>query len=306
MSSSSRSSAGPLIRSAVCVLGLISLASGEPLGDGTAFDSSKLYTKDNKQFAVNLEGRALVEKAIHLVNALLGARPEKLVAVWHKATKMDDAGRGSSAIPVHSVQHKDRTRTLPAFVPQGCRCIVVDTLALSHWLSRHSADETTQLSLDADHSLAFILLHEVGHIVHGDASGRFENGGYAELNIDPSYAKAREQRADKFAADILRSLIQARQPNSATTAAAMVAMELTKLSWNMQSHRSLQNFGATAIGAPDVFFDRSLTHPNLEWRILNLNNLILQTKEAQALLDAFETARQSGADPKPLYQRQSP
>lgn len=80
-----------------------------------------------------------------------------------------------------------------------------------------------------------------------------------------------------------------------------VVNELSKLSWNMQAFRTLDEFGSFAIGKPDVYFDNGYSHPNLAWRILRVNNLIQQTQDSQALLDFFEEARQRGANPEPLY-----
>ena len=93
------------------------------------------------------------------------------------------------------------------------------------------------------------------------------------------------------------------QVNDISLDANWVVSELTKLSWNMQAFRSLDEFGAFAVGKPSVFFDNGYTHPNLAWRILRVNNLIQQTQETQYLLEAFEDARRRGANPQPLYHR---
>lgn len=78
-------------------------------------------------------------------------------------------------------------------------------------------------------------------------------------------------------------------------------MELTKLSWNMQANRSLDHFGASVVGSPDVFFDKNLSHPNLHWRVLRMNHLIQETATSRELLDDFKEARSRGANPEPLY-----
>ena len=85
-----------------------------------------------------------------------------------------------------------------------------------------------------------------------------------------------------------------------------VVNQLSTLSWNMQAFRSLDEFGAFAIGKPGVYFDAGYDHPNLAWRILRINNLIDRTEATQALLNAFEEARQRGANPAPLYERHEP
>lgn len=71
----------------------------------------------------------------------------------------------------------------------------------------------------------------------------------------------------------------------------------------MHAFRTLDEFGAFAVGKPAVFFDNGYSHPNREWRILRANNLIQRTAGTRYLLDAFEEARVRGANPRPLYER---
>ena len=78
---------------------------------------------------------------------------------------------------------------------------------------------------------------------------------------------------------------------------------LTKLSWNMQAYRTLEEFGAIATGKPAVFFDQNLRHPNLAWRVLRSNDLIQKSDDSRALLVAFEDAPQRGASEQPLYRQ---
>lgn len=82
---------------------------------------------------------------------------------------------------------------------------------------------------------------------------------------------------------------------------AWVSHALVLLSWNMQAFISLDNFGSTPVGAPAVFFDKNLSHPNLIWRVLSVNHLIQQTEVGKKLLESFEAARERGANPEPLY-----
>jgi hypothetical protein len=72
----------------------------------------------------------------------------------------------------------------------------------------------------------------------------------------------------------------------------------------MQAFRTIDEFGAFAVGKPSVFFDNGFTHPNLAWRILRVNDRIQQTDETRSLLKAFEDARELGATSQPLNQRQ--
>jgi hypothetical protein len=161
------------------------------------------------------------------------------------------------------------------------------------------------MALDHGYILAFMLLHEVGHIAHGHAAAEFSKGALSQLNIDPSLAKAREEEADEFASVLIRDLSRSSPATNTSMTANLVAMELLKISWNMQAYRTLDEFAASATGKPSVFFDRSYSHPNLAWRILRSNYKIQESEQAKDLLDAFETARQKGVNPAILYPRNS-
>jgi len=191
-------------------------------------------------------------------------------------------------------------RTTPVAVPVGCSCVFVNPGTLSAWIAKQSRGPG-RLDLDVPRLLAFMFLHEVGHIAKKSTGMEFENGELSELNVDPSIAKLNEQEADEFASKIVIKAKEQKPPSSTSLEANWISTALVTLSWNMQAHQSLDEFGATAIGKPSVFFDPNLSHPNLDWRILYSNYLIQRTPEAKALLDSFEEARRRGEDHKPLY-----
>jgi hypothetical protein len=180
--------------------------------------------------------------------------------------------------------------------------VFVNPSLLDTWVKFQSTG-AGRLHLDTHYLLTFMLLHEVGHLTNKTAGAEFANGELSELNIEPSRAKASEEEADEFAADLLRTLSRQKPVSSVSLEATSVTLQLGNLSWNMQAQRSLDEFGATAVGKPSVFFDQNLTHPNLAWRVLRANFLIHQTPETKELLDAFEEARRRGANPQPLYVR---
>lgn len=206
----------------------------------------------------------------------------------------------SDDIPVYLVKAPRNARVTPAAVPKGCRCIFVNPDEFNAFIKEQTTG-SGRLSLDARYVLTFMLLHEVGHLSKGTAGAEFQNGELSELNIEPSRAKADEDEADEFAAGLVKTLVQQKPVSSRSLEATTVAMALGNLSWNMQAYRSLDEFGATAVGKPSVFFDKNLSHPNLHWRVLRMNNLIHGSKETQELLDTFEDARRRGANPEPLY-----
>lgn len=241
------------------------------------------------------QDQQLVEKAIGRTNLLLG-QAGRLAWSGQAAATSDRP----ASIPVYLVAAPEGATALPAAVPRGCVCIFVNPAALAAWLKPH-AEGPGRFELDGSYLLAFMLLHEVGHVAEGSAGGDFVNGALSQLNIEPSRAKASEEKADEFASDLIRK--HASPGSNAFLEANFVAMELSKLSWNMQAYRTLDKFGSTALGTPSVFFDQTYSHPNLEWRILRGNYLIQQTPEAKQLLDAFEEARHRGAERRPIFQK---
>ena len=208
-------------------------------------------------------------------------------------------------VPVFLIKSKPNSSSTPAFVPRGCRCVFVDPIYVSDWIV-HNSEGTGRLALDRGYFLTFVLLHEAGHIVTGTPGAAVENGTITQLNTDPSKDKAAEEDADDFAIAFLRDKSRQRPANAASIDANWVVTELSKLSWNMQAYRSLDQFGAFAIGKREVFFDNGYSHPNLAWRILRANYLIQQSNETRQLLEAFEDARRRGANPEPLFRRDKP
>jgi len=246
------------------------------------------------------KGRMVVEAAIASTDLLLGDKGIRLTPSW--GNREASAPAGVISVPVYLVAAPPKAQTTPAAVPSGCMCVFVNPAALDKWVAKQSTG-AGRLQIDTKRLLTFMLLHEVGHLSHKTAGAEFANGELSELNIEPSRAKASEEEADEFAADLLRTLSQQKPVSSVSLEATWVTLVLSDLSWNMQAQRSLDEFGATAVGEPSVFFDQNLTHPNLEWRVLRANYLIQQTPATKELLDAFEAARRKGSNPQPLYVR---
>jgi hypothetical protein len=245
------------------------------------------------------EARQLVEQAIESTNLLVGATGPRLAASWLG----DERGQsGPAAAPVYLVEAPPGGAGTPAAVPRNCVCVFVNPGVFDAWVTAHSTG-SGRLDLDRRYVLVFMLLHEVGHLKKRSAGVDFVNGEVSQLNIEPSFAKRDEDEADEFAADLVRRHTMPPFDIDRQVPASWVSVNLTKLSWNMQAYRSLDEFGAFLTGKPAVYFDPNLSHPNLGWRVLRTNYLIQRTPEAKALLDDFEALRQKGANPQPLYQR---
>lgn len=272
------------------ILGLVveSVAGGEPPSDPVR----------ERGLEHDLAGKILAEQAITSTNLVIGNNRMRLVLSSDNVKSQPTAN--VLDIPVYLVKAPPTARATPAAVPKGCRCIFVNSDVFSAFINEQSSG-SGRLSLNARYVLTFILLHELGHLAKGTSGAEYQNGELSELNVEPSRAKAEEEDADAFAADTIRALMQQKQASAETLEATMVATELVKLSWNMQAYRTLDEFGALAVGKPAVFFDKNLSHPNLHWRVLRTNHLIQGTPETKELLDTFEGARQRGANPQPFY-----
>jgi len=242
-------------------------------------------------------GRGMVEKAVLGANQMAETSGARLVPSW-----IDQGTSDVSGVLVYLVDGKPGTIDSPAAVPKRCRCVFVAPTTLDAFVTRNSTG-AGRMTLDAGRVLTFMLLHEIGHLLNNTPGADFHNGQMFQLNIEDSLAKDAESDADNFAADLLKRLALQSGTSALTIYANWITIELTKMSWNMQAFRTLDEFASFAVGKPAVYFDDSYTHPNLALRILHINDRIHSSEATRALLQAFENARFRGANPQPLYQR---
>src|SRR5262249_32847209 len=143
-----------------------------------------------------------------------------------------------------------------------------------------------------DAILAFMLLHEIGHLAHGDNKGvSFAPlpTSAKDLNIERTAEKDVEFGADAWAAERVR---EAFQPGKQGFMSAMdIELAMTSISWNVARRRLIDNFGATVLRDPRVIFDQGYSHPNFELRMLVVNELLSNTDAAKALRREFEKLR---------------
>lgn len=184
---------------------------------------------------------------------------------------------------------------LAIWVPNGYRVVLLQEENLERFLTYYVGPMSEEQS-SWQAMLTLMLLHEAGHLVHGDAGAYDVTGvqttGY---NRDDTAQKRAEVRADDFAVDAIVKLRDA-----GSTRAMMLEVHLMSFGYNLLKERLIDNFGATGLRAPSAFWDGSDTHPNLELRILTmLARLSPQMYEAQ--LDDFIERRRSNPNPV-LYQ----
>ena len=241
-------------------------------------------------------GRATAE-AIDLLNHITAADPSlRLAPGW-------ESGAGPEDIPVHVVRPDGFGPLKVAEVPNGCRCIVVGAEGFKNLL-REPQGRSSMFDYEPGPVLAFILLHELGHIRHGHY-GAFVDGHAVDqelLNLDETEAKAREDQADEFLVRVLRDAQADSEDFFRWMASSQLVIELWHLSWNLSVRRRVDYFGSSATGDRRVFWDVGTSHPNFEYRLLRINHKLVNSEDSAALLKEFEDARIKGREPMILYQ----
>jgi len=238
-----------------------------------------------------------LEAAVRNANLILGpSSATSFAAGWRQVPN-------TSAIKVFAADPKGLGETEVMSSYHQCNCVIAQVGRMSAWLSQQTGTGQGLLSVDNQSLMTYMLLHEMGHIAHGDeveSETPSTNTGQAmKFNLDPTLQKEHEIAADQYAANAINAAIKDKGSNRGI-AAAQIAVTLAQLSWNLAEHRLLDNFGGTAVHAPSLFFDAGLSHPNLEWRILSVNAAISDAPTAQKLLSDFENLRQ--VQPTVLYQ----
>jgi len=245
--------------------------------------------------AETTNGRALVEDAIAKANAIAGTRhAARLFTSWQNTDSAKDA------VTVYLIAPDSIASAYNVMVPTNCRCVFVQPRAFEEWVFRRSGASTSMLEVQRADILAFMLLHELGHIRHGDP-GQFEaEHGNAEANFLETSQKQRETSADRFAVDLISAASQDSKAVAGWLSANSLQIALTNLSWNLASMRLIGNFGASTLCAKSAFGDSGYTHPNLELRVLTTNALLANTETARQLLDDFQGCRRMPRQPSVL------
>ena len=109
---------------------------------------------------------------------------------------------------MHAVGARGLGRNELVAIYSDCRCIHVKSADLDRWLQERVGSGSALLNVDERALLAYMLLHEIGHFVDGDAEGAMSSptsGGVGSLNRDDTTQKSREAAADRYAASALKA-----------------------------------------------------------------------------------------------------
>ena len=251
-------------------------------------------TLDNPVSAMGLlettNGRQLADAAVRLTNSLRG--PDATV-ILRTSWNADKPNGGHQVATVYLVNAAGAPPLYMVVVPSDCGCVFIQPQRYAAWVEQHSTALSQMLEVSPENVLAFMLLHEVGHIANGDR-GEFNEDANGNSS---SSSKEREERADAFAVDALAAAVKRTKDSSAWLNAENMEMDLANLSWNVQALRQSEYFGSTVLGTPAAFADAGYTHPNFELRILTVNNQISKSETSRQLLESFLASRNRKSAP---------
>jgi hypothetical protein len=250
------------------------------------------------------------QRAVDIVNRLLSSEvPFRLHAHWSN----QPLAKGKEGVPVYLIEIDPPGKFGAAFIPRGDRCIFIDANELpelknilsqrddAHPVTQERlglTDEHLELALPEDETLALILLHETGHLFHGDWGEFSPDKAITEkgLNIDETESKKREIRADIFAGSQIRKAMQLPHGNPALREALALAIGINIIGMEGIARRTEQAEVSTdEPGSHVLKWDRGYSHYNLELRSLYMLREIDPTGPWDKNIQDYIVSRQGGA-----------
>ena len=230
-------------------------------------------------------GRSLLSESIALANSVIRSSSNyRLVPSWNPAPGQ----KANKSIQVYLVRAS--TELFGIQVPfRSCNCVFVQEVVVLEDINKYSTKLPEMLRIDPKDMIAFMLLHELGHIDHGDL-GSFD-ANEPDYNYDDSAQKQRESAADRYASDALVAAANQNRDSLSFSASLEIELAVTNASWNLAALRLIDGFGGSALCSKFLFADRGGTHPNFELRILTVNNNLNGTSTSKELLEAFQACR---------------
>lgn len=227
--------------------------------------------------------RPVVTSAIDIANAILQDDTGfKLAPGWAAPTV-------GNKVRVFLVREFNLAKTDMVFIPQGEPFVIINERLLIRFLES-KVRESLYPSI-----LALMLLHEVGHIVHGESGSYIGPNEFSLTDLEtarvPDTAqKNRELAADSFAAYQVRDAMKDGEHPLRFSSALKVSSALVTYQFNISTGRLIDHFGDLS-GIP--FLDEGYTHPNYELRLLLLSNLISPSEGSLKLVKDFLEQRKA-------------
>lgn len=232
-------------------------------------------------------GRSLIEKATDFANSWMEPDSGICFAPAWRAPRPQES---KDIVRIYAISELHAPATYMVAVPTRCRCVFVQPRVYENWVQNHLSQGGQTLEVSEERLLGFMLLHEAGHIAHGDP-GEFDGSGAGVLNTGTTGEKQHEQNADAFAVEQLKRAMMRTKDSGAWLSAQFASADLSNLAFGMQQVREQRFFGAESLGTPEAFYDVGYTHPNFELRLLTVNDLISNTEASHQLLQNFLAKR---------------
>ena len=250
----------------------------------------------------------MVAAAIELANGAMGGGASfRLTPGW-----MPERAEGMR-VPVYLVGLDRPGKFGISFVPKGERCIFVDDEALSSLQIAVLGQIPEQAPCENHELLALILLHEAGHIEHGDWGRAFPSQASSNaLNAEETEGKKREIEADRFAAGQIKDAVGSPPTSRRVAAGARLENAVREVGFRLFLHRmkkdleSLRHeFDELWRQAPGssrgearhqssesvAYLDAGVSHPNLEYRLMRMHYEIFPTQGEKEILEQIENRR---------------
>lgn len=179
-----------------------------------------------------------------------------------------------------------------SFVPNQDRCVFVNAPGVKY-LSELFHSSNSALSDEAELALTLIVLHEVGHIINGDA-GSFVEGefpSWGEITGSLGDAKNRELKADFFAVEQINKARQRSFPVTLLPLGLRVAAFVGSSSFSTGMARASTDLS--------MYRDRGSTHPNFYLRLLVMSDKLYPNAFSADLLRSFVEKRKKAIDATP-------
>jgi hypothetical protein len=252
--------------------------------------------------------RSMVAAAIELANGAMGGGVDfRLTPGWIPARAE------GTRVPVYLVGLDRPGRFGISFVPRGERCIFVDDEALSSLQKAVLGQIPEQALCEDQELLALILLHEAGHIEHGDWGRVFPSQASSNtLNADETEGKKREIEADRFAAGQIKDGLRSPPTSRRVAAAARLENAVREVGFRLFLHRKKKDLeslryefdellrrepgsstGGTRSQSSEsaAYLDAGASHPNLEYRLMRMHYEMFPTQGEKDILEQIENRR---------------
>lgn len=252
-------------------------------------------------FSQTSVGQSLATSAAHIANDVLSSNSNyRLVGSWWPTTPPEFAEK--RIITIYLIEKTPGESVFNIMVPYDCDCIFVQPDVLKDATASYTRQTETTMKVALEEALAFMLLHELGHVEHGDPGSLMDVKSRSDFNLDDTAQKTKERLADEFAADTLVASANSKNSVPSFLAAMKVEMALGAMSFNLSKIRIVDHLGSDVLCSRNVFYDDGETHPNFELRILHVNDIISHTKESGELVASFERCRK-GARSAVIYRK---